>query len=127
MRRRYADIQVRRAAVVAVSFEPRVRLAQLSRQMRLPFPLLSDPQRDAYRAYGLQRGAMSRIFGLGTIWAYVKLLARGRRYHLRPSDLRQLDGDFVIDTAGIVRYEDRGAAPHDRPPIERLLETLDRI
>ena len=127
MRRQYEEIQARKGTVVAVSFEPRERLFQLSRQMRLPFPLLSDPERDVYRAYGLERGRLSRIFTPATIWAYVRLLARGRLYHFRRSDLWQLGGDLVVDGQGIVRFEHRGTAPHDRPSVERLLGVLDAI
>ena len=127
MRRQYPEIQARNGAVLAVSFEPRDRLFQLSRQMRLPFPLLSDPERDVYRAYRLGKGSLGQVFGLGTIWTYIKLLARGRRYHFQRSDLRQRGGDFVIDGRGVVRFEHRGRAPHDRPTVDQLLETLDAI
>ena len=127
MRRNYSEIQVRQGAVIAVSFESRDRLFQLSRQMQLPFPLLSDPERDVYRAYGLQSGKLSRMFGPATVAAYVKLLAKGRWYHFSRSDLRQLGGDFVIDATGIVRYEYRSTATHDRPPVDRLLGMLAEI
>ena len=95
--------------------------------MQLPFPLLSDPERDAYWAYGLRSGNLRRIFGPGTIWAYVKLLAAGQWYHFRRSDFLQLGGDFVIDAAGVVQYEYRSAAPHDRPAVEQLVRILDTI
>ncbi len=95
--------------------------------MQLPFPVLSDPEKDTYRAYGLSSGKLSRIFGPGTIWAYAKLLAAGQMYHFRRSDFLQLGGDFVIDAAGAVRYEYRGGAPHDRPRLDLLIDTLDKI
>ncbi len=95
--------------------------------MQLPFPLLSDPERDAYRAYGLRSGNLRRIFGPGTILAYAKLLAAGQWYHFRRSDLLQLGGDFVIDAAGIVRYEYRSGAPHDRPSVDQIIAVLGEI
>ena len=127
MRRRYGEIQARNGAVLAVSFEPRDRLFQLSRQMGLPFPLLSDPERDVYRAYRLGTRSLRQVFGLGTIWTYIKLLARGNRYQCRRSDLRQEGGDFVIDGRGVVRFMHRGSAPHDRPTVDQLLDVLDEI
>jgi peroxiredoxin len=127
LRRNYEEIQARSGTVLAVSFEPRDRLFQLSRQLRLPFPLLSDPEQDVYRAYGLKRGRLSQLVSPGTVLAYLKLLARGRIYHFRWSDLRQLGGDFVIDGRGIVQFEHRSAAPHYRPSVERLLAMLDSI
>ena len=127
MRRHYPEIHACGGAVFGVSFEPRDRLFQLSRQMQLPFQLLSDPERDTYRAYGVHRGNLWRMFGPGTIWAYIKALGGGSSYHFARSDLRQLGGDFVIDAAGIVRYEHRGATPHDRPTVDQLLAVLDTI
>ena len=127
LRRQYAEIQTRKASVVVVSFEPRDRLFQLARQLQLPFPLLSDPERDVYRAYGLRRGRLLQLLSPGTVLAYIGFLAKGRRYHLRRSDLLQLGGDFVIDGRGITQYEHRGDAPHERPSVEQILAVLDRI
>ena len=127
MRRQYTEIQSLGGIVIGVSFESRDRLFQLSRQMQLPFPLLSDPEKDAYRAYGLSSGKLRRILGLGTIWTYIKLLARGQMYQFRRSNFLQLGGDYVVDTAGVVRYEYRSGAPHDRPSVEQVIVTLGVI
>ena len=127
MRRHYPEIEACGGTVIGVSFESRDRLFQLSRQMQLPFQLLSDPERDTYRAYGVHRGNLWRMFGPGTIWAYIKALSRGNSYHFARSDLQQLGGDFVIDAAGIVRYEHHGATPHDRPTVDQLLAVLNTI
>ena len=102
-------------------------MAQLSRQMQLPFPLLSDPERDVYRAYGLGRGSWGHQFGWQTIYGYMKLLGKGRGYHWGRGDWRQSGGDFVIDAQGVVRLEHRGASPSDRPAVERLLEVLNQV
>ena len=111
---------------MAISFEPQDRLFQLARQLRLPFPLLSDPERDVYRAYGLRRGRLSQLLSPGTVLAYLKLLAGKRIYYLRWSDLRQFGGDFVIDEQGVVQFEHRSVTPQDRPSVELLLTQLDR-
>ena len=124
LRQKHGEIEAQGAAVLAVSFEPRDRLFQLSRQLQLPFPLLSDPERDSYRAYGLQRGYLRQIFSPQTVLAYVKLLAQGRMYYFRRSDLRQLGGDFIIDPEGVIRYQYRSAAPHDRPSVDELISRI---
>ncbi len=124
MRQKHDEIEARGAAVLAVSFEPRDRLFQLSRELRLPFPLLSDRERDSYRAYGLQRGNLRQIFSLQTILAYVKLLAQGRSYHFSRSDLRQLGGDFIIGPEGVIQYQYCSAAPNDRPSVDELIERI---
>ena len=127
MRQKHSEIQARGAAVLAVSFEPRDRLFQLSRQLQLPFPLLSDQEMDTYRAYGLQRGNLRQIFSLQTVLIYVKLLAKGHLYHFRRSDLRQLGGDFIIDPEGVIRYQYRSAAPHDRPSVDELMRVVKEL
>lgn len=106
---------------MAVSFEPKDRLFQLSRELRLPFPILSDQERDSYQAYGLKRGSLGQIFSPRTILAYVKVLARGRVYHFHRSDLRQLGGDFIIGSDGEIIYTYCGATPDDRPSVDELI------
>ncbi len=126
MRQRYGEIQAQGADVVAISFEPKDRLFQLSRQLQLPFPILSDPERDVYSAYSLKQGNWLKIFSPKTVWTYVKHFARGRRYHHAASDWRQLGGDFVLGEDGTVLYEHRGGTPHDRPTVANLITELDR-
>ena len=127
MRRHFREIEARDGTVLAISFEPLERLSQLSRQMQLPFPILSDPQRNTYRAYGLASGALKNMFAPGTVWAYAKLLSRGSGYQFRKSDMLQMGGDFVLDKDGPVVYEFRGASPHQRPAALGLIEVLDGI
>ena len=125
MRQRYGEIQAKGADVVAISFEPRERLFQLTRQLQLPFTILSNPERDVYAAYGLAQGGWLRIFSPGTIWIYLKHFARGRRYHHAASDWRQLGGDFVLGEDGTVLYEHHGRTPSDRPTVSSLIAELD--
>ena len=97
MRQRYGEIQAMGAGVVAVSFEPRDRMFQLTRQLQLPFTIRSDPERDVYAAYSLTQGRLLKLFSPKTVWTFLKHFARGRRYQHAASDWRQLDGDFILD------------------------------
>ena len=124
MRQQYSEIQAKGTEVVAISFEPRDRLFQLTRQLQLPFPVLSDPERDVYFAYSLIQGSLLKIFSPRTIWTYVKHFARLRRYEHAASDWRQLGGDFVLDADGTVSYEFRGQTPSDRPSVASLIAQL---
>jgi len=125
LRQQYGKIQEKGAEVVAISFEPRERLFQLTRQLQLPFTILSDPERDVYAAYSLEQGNWLKIFSPKTIWTYVKHFARGRRYHHAASDWKQLGGDFVLDKDGTVLCEHRGQTPSDRPTVASLIARLD--
>ncbi len=125
MRQRYGEIQAKGAEVVAVSYEPRERLFQLTRQLQLPFTILSDPERDVYHAYSLAQGHLLRMFSPKTVWTYVNHFAKGRRYHHAASDWRQLGGDFILGEDGTVLFEHRGRTPSDRPSVASLVARLD--
>jgi peroxiredoxin Q/BCP len=125
LRQRYGDIEAKGAEVVAIFFEPRNRLFQLTRQLQLPYPVLSDPERDVYAAYSLAQGNLLKIFSPKTVWTYVKHFARGRRYEHAASDWKQLGGDFILGEDGTVLYEHRGQTPADRPTVASLISKLD--
>tara|TARA_B100001971_G_scaffold37879_1_gene32869 strand:+ start:6374 stop:6658 length:285 start_codon:yes stop_codon:yes gene_type:complete len=92
------------SGVVAVSFEPRDRMFQLTRQLQLPFTIRSDPERGVYAAYSLTQGRLLKLFSPKTVWTFLKHFARGRRYQHAASDWRQLGGDFILDEDGTVLF-----------------------
>jgi peroxiredoxin len=121
---RHADAFAQLATeVLIVSFgdERQARLWLHATAVR--FPLLLDPERRVYRAYGLER-SVARTWTPRVVWYYLRRLAAGR--HLEPieGDPHQLGGDFIIDTRGIVRFAHREWDPVDRPSVARLLEVL---
>ena len=127
MRHRYEEFRAAGAEVAAVSFAPSKALLPYARDLRIPFPLLSDPERGAYKAYGLRKGSFRTIFGPKTAWEYVKLISRGRLFRGIQADPFQLGGDFVIDGQGIVRFAYRSEEPTDRPSTDRLLQTVRKV
>ncbi len=124
LRHRYEEFRAAGAEVAVVSFAPSKALLPYARDLRIPFPLLSDPERIAYKAYGLRKGSFWAIFGPKTTWEYVKLISRGRLFRVIQADPFQLGGDFVIDGQGIVRFAYRSEEPTDRPSTDRLLQTV---
>ncbi len=124
MRHRYEEFRAAGAEVAAVSFAQSKALLPYARDLRIPFPLLSDPGRGAYKAYGLQKGSFWTIFGPKTVWEYVKLTSRGRLFRGIQADPFQLGGDFVIDGRGILRFAYHSNDPTDRPSAERLLQAV---
>ena len=86
---------------------------------------LSDPERKAYQAYGLERASIWQTFLSWRVWQSNKRLKkeRGWKTDLPPAgqDAMQLAGTFVIGTDGRVRlpyYYDNIA---DHPPVDLLL------
>jgi hypothetical protein len=96
------------------------------RETGSPFPLLLDPERRVYRAYGLQRSVL-RAWTPRVIWYYLRRVALGDRLHPLQGDPHQLGGNFIVDALGIVRLAHRSRDPVDRPAVDRLLQTLSTL
>ncbi len=94
--------------------------------MAVPFDLWLDPERAAYRAFGVER-SLVRAWGPKTIQAYIRLMAHGQRWRGIQGDSGQLGGDFVLDAGGIVRFAYRSHDPTDRPTVEALLDVFRRM
>lgn len=91
-----------------------------------PFTLLLDPERAAYRAYGLDYSLL-RSWGIKVWWRYAQLMLAGRPWRGIQGDSGQLGGDFIVDTAGIIRLAYRSHDPADRPPASQLLMTIRQL
>jgi len=85
---------------------------------------LSDPGRDAYRAYGLERGNIFQTVLNPRIWSAVsKSKNKGYRLERPPQgqDALQMSGTFIINTNGRIVlpfYYDNIA---DHPPLDLIL------
>ena len=98
----------------------------LLRGLELPYPLLVDPERSAYRAWGLGRSSVLGVWGDPRVWLrYAREISRGERLRRPGSDTLQLGGDFVVDPDGTVAYS-RPQRRDDRPPVAELLQALER-
>ncbi len=112
--------------VLVISFGQDTWARAWLRDTGSPFPLLLDPERRVYRAYGLERSVL-RTWTPRVIWYYLRQIALGYRLHRLDGDPHQLGGDFIIDAAGVVRLAHRSRDPVDRPAVDRLLQTLSRL
>ncbi len=90
----------------------------------MTWPLLLDPARKLYGEYGMTRGSWWQIYGLPSIWNYLRLILKGRLPGRPGKDWRQLGGNVLIDPAGLVRLHFISSGPHDRPDIESLLSLV---
>lgn len=115
------------ADVVFLAFDPPDALrAALLEGIDLAFPLVADPERTAYRAWGLDRAAWQRIWLDPNVWRqYGRLLLEGQKLRRSGSDPLQLGGDFIVDAAGTLAYS-RPQERDDRPPVNALLRVLER-
>lgn len=91
------------AEVAAITMSPVAELSPFREQFQLPFRLLSDVERAAYRAYGLQRGGLLAVAGPGMWqrgWKSLLTFGAGRVV----GDPYQMSGSFVIGTDGLIRW-----------------------
>jgi len=115
------------ATAVFVTFDdPEPVRDRLLAGLDVPYPVLVDREREAYRAWGLRRSSVAGVWLDPRVWArYASLLVRGERLRRPGSDTLQLGGDFVIDPEGIVVYA-RPQERDNRPPVGELLDVLRR-
>jgi peroxiredoxin len=99
------------------------------REQRAPNALcLADPDRAAYRAYGLYQGSLWQTLLSPQIWKSNRRLAREKGYkpEVPPAgqDAMQMSGVFIIGTDGRIRlpyyYDDIA----DHPPLDLLLHGI---
>jgi peroxiredoxin len=116
------------ATAVFVTFDdPEPVRDRLLAGLDVPYPVLVDREREAYRAWGLRRSSVAGIWLDPRVWArYTSLLLRGARLHRPGSDTLQLGGDFVINRDGIVVYA-RPQERDDRPSVGELLDALRSV
>lgn len=127
LRERQDQIDRLGASVLVVTFEPPDQVARFSRAEKLPYPILSDPSRRAYAAFGLQRGTLAQTLSWNAMRSYLSGLLRGRWPRPPHGDLFQLGGDFVLDGDGWIVFAHRSQETADRPPVDRLLAAVRSV
>lgn len=99
--------------------------AEFAAQFAPGLTCLSDPERKAYQAYGLERGGLFQTFINPKVWAAVSRSRKNKGYKVEPpppgQDAMQMSGTFIISQGGKVvlpYYYDHIA---DHPPLDLLL------
>ncbi len=114
------------ADVAVITFGRGDRLADYRSHLDIPFSVLRDEHRDAYRAYGLTRGSLRAIYRPATIKKYAQLMWAGQKLRRPTGDTRQLGGDFVVGPDGRLAFAYRPIAPDDRPAAAAIVAALGR-
>jgi len=115
--------------VVVIAFAARESLAGYQHRQRLDhIHVLSDPDRRAYRAFGLGRGTVLRVWLDPRVWArYAQLILRGHRPEPAHEDTLQLGGDALIGADGRIAWIYRSRGPEDRPSLARIQAALNHL
>ena len=112
--------------MLVVSFAPLPQLAAFLKENPQPFPVVADPERHAYRAFGLAAASLGGFFRPGVVWRFLKLIFRGwlPKRPAENADIWQLGGDFVLDRDGKVVYSHASKDAADRPSAAELLAEM---
>ena len=127
VRQRQQELDAASAVLVVISAEPAEEIAPVARKEGWTGPVLGDPARIVYHAFGLGRLPWHRVFTLRTLAMYVGFMLRGRFPQPPGQDARQQGGDFIVDGKGIVRLAYAGQSSDDRPPVDDLIRCLRSI
>ena len=121
----HAQIQATNTDIVTISFGTPYWANVWLQETQSPFPFLVDPERAAYRAYGLE-ASVFRSWSPANLWYYSKAVLQRRETFGKRGDPHQLGGDFIIDARGIVQLSHPSRDPTDRPSMARILAVLQR-
>ncbi len=112
------------AQVVAIGMGSAIRTAEFRQQMAIPYPLLSDPRRVAYKAYGLTQIKPQREANLTSLAHTARNLVQHGGAASSDQDMAQLGGVFIVDPAATIRYAFLPQLAHEFPPIDELLQVV---
>ncbi len=100
--RHYAEFQAAHAAVLVILGAPLEMIRKYASQLKLPFPVLSDPERQVYHLYGLHK----------TLYVV------------------QRTASIIVDREGVIRYMRRVANPmtwlEEVGGLTRAIQEVDR-
>ena len=133
MRDSYPEIQKRGATIAAVAQGTPAEADSVLKELNLPFPILADPKRESYAAYGLPRGGWLDVVNLSVAKKAMELgkklgvASNVKGSMLSNSDWKQMPGTFVVDAAGRIVFQHVGADSSDTTPPEKILAALDTL
>jgi len=120
-RHRFADAGAR---VVLVGMGTPAESKAFATKYDVPYPIVSDPGKILYRAFGLKRMAPWEFLAPEVVLKGISAMARGHLMGLPQGDVRQLPGLFVISTAGKIVFSHYAADPADHPTVAVILEAV---
>lgn len=113
------------AILVVTQAKPEV-LARYLLRFTWGVPLVGDPERAAYAAFGLERTGWLTFFKPRVLWRYVRGMMRGHalKKPYAGEDILQLGGDFLLSRERKLMCAYPSADPTDRPAVADLLAAI---
>jgi alkyl hydroperoxide reductase subunit AhpC len=110
--------------VILVSMGTPVEAESFRQQYGVPFPIISDPEKHLYRAYGLKRAGLMQLFSPGLVRKGLQAAGEGHLPGIPQGDPMQMPGTFIIDQEGrlLLRHFARDAA--DYLPVASIIKAI---
>ncbi|MFN5291383.1 MAG: AhpC/TSA family protein [Planctomycetia bacterium] len=117
------------AAVVAVTFSPFGDALKIQNELRLPFPVVSNPSRSLYLSLGMEKIRWIDFLNLKLASEGWKKVCRGwwPSFGYDKSDLRQLGGDVIVDKQEKILFQFISKSPEQRPGIVELINIFKML
>ena len=96
-------------------------------QLDLTTSLYNDPERATYRAFGLSETTAGTVLNPRVVAGGIRALAKGHVPRRSSGNPLQLQGQFLIDGAGIIRSVSRPRLMSDIPSAYALLEDARKL
>lgn len=80
---------------------------------------IADPRRHLYAAFGIKRGSLNQVFGVGAIWASTRAMREGHTPNVPIGDPMMMPGMFLIYEDSIV-WQHRFKHIGDHPDFRRI-------
>lgn len=123
MRDAHQEFVRKGASVAAVTQGTAGQTASLCQRHNVPFRCLADPSRQAYAAFGLERGSIAQVMGPDVLLKQALSAFRGN-FGPPGGDVFQLAGTFVIGNDGLVRLAYRSRDASDVPPMDTVFSAI---
>ena len=112
------------AQVVLVGMGTPEESTSFKEKFDVPFPIISDPAQQVYRAFDLKRISPFRFFSPTVALKGISAMAQGHTMGLPQGDVHQLPGVFVINTDGQFVYRHYASDPSDHPDPDTIIQTV---
>jgi peroxiredoxin len=127
IRERAAEFEARNSAVTVIAPTDAVAAGRFRDLYRVSFPVLADPLRHSYRAFGIHEGSLLDAIGPGVLARQLRESLHGNLAYVDPRGptLRQLGGVVVVDRAGGVRFTHVAQPIYEYPSVDAYLQAID--
>ena len=96
------------------------------RQRKVELECLGDPAKEGYDAVGLERGGVKEIASPKVALGALRAASKGQLPGKPEGDRLLMPATFVIGTDGKVRYAHYNADQSDNPPMDAVIEAVQR-